>query len=402
MFKTSCAGRDYGSHNITKKRKEENKMKKKVLLASLLCSVSFCFSPVNVFAEDDSISQIENGDGVATFGDWYENEYVDDFGDSTGKIFCASICQGTFENTATSEEDLAVVVFYEPRKESLTFRLLEYENKKATYLDSDEIAFKYKIDKKTGECTPKSSAPNGDLELTGEDSKALIDALMKGSDVKIVIYIGSSKYNFSINGNGFSDAHDDAEKKIEEIGIAGVYYSTKEDGSDYFEITPETDTQGTILYYDEGISDTEEDTITVNYTYDTETHLLTFDSSEITDWNGIEELLLVDDYCVKIKDKVYEGTVPDGNAFDLELNWSSRKPDNQASGVLTFHKDLTWEYTSVAYDGSEGMKQHGAYLRNGSELYMITVDKVCYTSFIYEGKYYDGLFEWSHPVIYKR
>lgn len=53
---------------------------------------------------------------------------------------------------------------------------------------------------------------------------------MKGSDVKIVIYIGSSKYNFSINGNGFSDAHDDAEKKIEEIGIAGVYYSTKEDG----------------------------------------------------------------------------------------------------------------------------------------------------------------------------
>lgn len=103
----------------------------------------------------------------------------------------------------------------------------------------------------------KSSAPNGDLELTGEDSKALIDALMKGSDVKIVIYIGSSKYNFSINGNGFSDAHDDAEKKIEEIGIAGVYYSTKEDGSDYFEITPETDTQGTILYYDEGISDTE-------------------------------------------------------------------------------------------------------------------------------------------------
>ena len=61
------------------------------------------------------------------------------------------------------------------------------------------------------------------------------------------------------------------------------------------------------MYYDEGISDTEEDTITVNYTYDTETHLLTFDSSEITDWNGIEELLLVDDYCVKIKDMVYEG-----------------------------------------------------------------------------------------------
>ena len=111
---------------------------------------------------------------------------------------------------------------------------------------------------------------------------------------------------------------------------------------------------------------------------------------------------LIDDYCVKIKDNVYEGTVPDGNAFDLELNWSSRKPDNQASGVLTFHKDLTWEYTSIAYDGSEGMNQHGAYLRNGSELYMITVDKVCYTSFIYERKYYDGLFEWSHPVIYKR
>ena len=171
MFKTSCAGRDYGSHNITKKRKEENKMKKKVLLASLLCSVSFAFTG-KCFCRGWSISQIENGDGVATFGDWYENEYVDDFGDSTGKIFCASICQGTFENTATSEEDLAVVVFYEPRKESLTFRLLEYENKKATYLDSDEIAFKYKIDKKTGECTPKVQLQNGDLELTGEDSKA--------------------------------------------------------------------------------------------------------------------------------------------------------------------------------------------------------------------------------------
>ena len=152
---------------------------------------------------NDSISQIENGDGVATFGDWYENEYVDDFGDSTGKIFCASICQGTFENTATSEEDLAVVVFYEPRKESLTFRLLEYENKKATYLDSDEIAFKYKIDKKTGECTPKVQLQMVIWSLREKIQKALIDALMKGSDVKIVIYIGSSKYNFSINGNWF-------------------------------------------------------------------------------------------------------------------------------------------------------------------------------------------------------
>ena len=157
MFKTSCAGRDHGSHNITKKRKGEKQDEEKGFIISLLYSVSFCFSPVNVFAEDDSISQIENGDGVATFGDWYENEYVDDFGDSTGKIFCASICQGTFENTATSEEDLAVVVFYEPRKESLTFRLLEYENKKATYLDSDEIAFKYKIDKKQANAKKFSS-----------------------------------------------------------------------------------------------------------------------------------------------------------------------------------------------------------------------------------------------------
>ena len=157
----------------------------------------------------------------------------------------------------------------------MTFRLLEYENKKATYLDSDESHLNTKLIKKQAKCTPKSSAPMV-IWSYGRRFKALIDALMKGSDVKIVIYIGSSKYNFSINGNGFSDAHDDAEKKIEEIGIAGVYYSTKEDGSDYFEITPETDTQGTILYYDEGISDTEEDTITVNYTYDTETHLLTF------------------------------------------------------------------------------------------------------------------------------
>ena len=74
--------------------------------------------------------RLKMGDGVATFGDWYENEYVDDFGDSTGKIFCASICQGTFENTDTSEEDLAVVVFYEPRKESLTFRYLNMRTKK--------------------------------------------------------------------------------------------------------------------------------------------------------------------------------------------------------------------------------------------------------------------------------
>ena len=53
------------------------------------------------------------------------------------------------------------------------------------------------------------TAPNGDLylgALNDEDGNWFVDTLCGGNDIKCVIYIGSSKYNFTISSNGFSDA----------------------------------------------------------------------------------------------------------------------------------------------------------------------------------------------------
>lgn len=173
-------------------------------------------------AEDVSASEADETEEAS---DWEIDYYVDDFGDPTDTAYIRGIFTGTFSNTATSSSDLTVVVFYDPEDSVFSFRLLEYDRVKATYSASEEDAIEFKI--KTGETisegTLKGVAPNEDLYLAGGDdsntiiNRILLSMLIKnllkvGGDVRCIIEIGSSTYNFKMTGTGFGD-------RLTELGI---------------------------------------------------------------------------------------------------------------------------------------------------------------------------------------
>ena len=156
---------------------------------------------------------------------WVLDYYVDDFGDKTDTPYIKCVIEGDFSNTATMSSDLTVVVFYDFISEfPFSFRLTEYGDHKATYQSRDEITIKMKVD---GEYTSTTSfgivpdevrttelnglAPNGDLSFKQNDwtvGDLLHTLLAKDApNVRCIITIGNSKYNFTIPSAGFSDSY---------------------------------------------------------------------------------------------------------------------------------------------------------------------------------------------------
>ena len=156
---------------------------------------------------------------------WVLDYYVDEFGDKTDTPHIMCVIEGDFSNTATMSSDLTVVVFYDFKSEfPFSFRLLEYGDHKATYLSDDEITLKMKVD---GEVTTSGAfgltpdevrtadlyglVTNGDLVFTSEDFTVgdLLHTLLAkdAPDVRCIITIGDSKYNFTIPSAGFSDSY---------------------------------------------------------------------------------------------------------------------------------------------------------------------------------------------------
>ena len=160
-----------------------------ILVLCLLVPFGIC----GAFAEDGS--------------SWELTEFVDDFGDPTGEAYLRSIVSGTFSNTATSGEDMRVILGYDPNNAALTIRIVEYDDTlkvKATYTDGDSKTIKIKIDDEITEGTLTGTPPNGDLLLTGGVCLIKIyDAFLNGQDVRFIVETGNSKYSFSAAGKGF-------------------------------------------------------------------------------------------------------------------------------------------------------------------------------------------------------
>lgn len=173
-------------------------------------------------------------------GTWTLEQSVDDFGDKSGNPVIQSEVTGTFSNTATSESDLKVIAYIisddtgtivGEGKYVLAFRLFEYGDHVATYISSDDKIFKTKIGDTVNEYELSGSAPNGDLYVdvnttvselnTAEDidnyisgqnsnyGEAIAKQLVDGNDIKCVIKIGSSKYNFVLESGNIKDVFDE-------------------------------------------------------------------------------------------------------------------------------------------------------------------------------------------------
>ena len=144
----------------------------------------------------------------STTGSWEIDHYVDDFGDPTDSVYIRGVFTGVFSDTETAGSFLTAIVFFDPESAVFSFRLLELGNKKAAYSSDEEdaIGFKFKVSSDDiYEGTLTGIAPNEDLFLTGSDnlSTVLEVALQSNEEIRCVINIGSSKYNFTIDGIGF-------------------------------------------------------------------------------------------------------------------------------------------------------------------------------------------------------
>ncbi len=154
---------------------------------------------------------------ISVFADsgssWELTEFVDDFGDPTDEAYLRSIVSGTFSNTATTDEDMKVIIGYSPDDAVFMFRLVEYDDTlkvKATYTDGDSKTIKIKIGDEITEGTLIGTPPNGDLLLTGGSCLINIyNALVDGLDVRFIVEIAGSKYSFLADGKGFSENADE-------------------------------------------------------------------------------------------------------------------------------------------------------------------------------------------------
>ncbi len=208
-------------------------MKKGLLLVGIIVS-SALFSSISSAAQPD-----ENV--------WTLKQTVDEFGDATGETVFSYKVDGDFSNTATNSSSLKVVSAFYPDASAFGFNLFEYGNTLATYYDSSQLTFKFKINDAIYEFKMVGSAPNGmvflsddllkrndinaalndssvsveqrwksaqaleksDIPFEESGAKQLFHYLYNGNDLKCIIYIDNSKYDFSITANGFKELYDE-------------------------------------------------------------------------------------------------------------------------------------------------------------------------------------------------
>lgn len=169
-------------------------------------------------------------DTEGVYGMWIlQDSSVDEFGDKTNDdtlILKSLSSDGDFSNTATASSELNVAIFdWIPNVSGMKsvhliqLKLLEYNDKPATYYDSSEMTFKMKVNDKIEQYGITGKAPNGDLYIGLHDNggDVIHDYLYYGNDIRCIVTIDSSQYNFTIYSSGFADACDDAQVKLEAI-----------------------------------------------------------------------------------------------------------------------------------------------------------------------------------------
>jgi|GEM_PF-6840616 len=191
---------------------------------------------------------------------WIMSNAVDDFGDDTGIRQIVGSFAGDFSNTATGGSQLDVQVIYQllPNGDGVFgFRLFEYGNTKATFTTSqaNHITLRTRALGTDNTYALFGQAPNSDLmfaigNLTNQPilqnlDNAFLEWMNTGEEISCIIDIGSARYNFMIDTNGFLEEYNELQelyqaaldKKLAESYLAQgtITGSVYRDGS---ELTP--------------------------------------------------------------------------------------------------------------------------------------------------------------------
>lgn len=152
---------------------------------------------------------------------WETIQTTDEFGDVTEDSFTAlqTSIDGEFSNTATAGSEVTGDVRFARKPNSehylMQIALLEYGKSPITYYSSDSLTLKVKIGDTIYEYTLTGESPNGSLFLSNSEydysADTLFNVLYAGEDLRCILYIGSSQYNFVIESGNFAqicDAND--------------------------------------------------------------------------------------------------------------------------------------------------------------------------------------------------
>lgn len=163
------------------------------------------------------------------YGRWKSFLSTDDFGDVTDEsdIVIGTAILGDFSNTATASSNLIAEIFFRRNPSSehyiMEIALLEYADTPATYLSSDSITLKTKVDDTVLESSLIGMAPNGNLFVGLQSGDYYADAyfneLYTGLDIRCIITIGNSKYNFTIPSGNFQEICSDAGFGLAYVGM---------------------------------------------------------------------------------------------------------------------------------------------------------------------------------------
>ena len=189
---------------------------------AILCATLSLMIATAIPSYAESITQ-QNNDNTLQ-GGWTIATVVDEFGDiveDSDEIILKSFAEGDFSNTATAKSDLLVEV-YDTIFEGnhvFYFTLLEYGKTAAAYSTSSEITLKTKVDNTITAYTLKGNAPNGNIYLgiNNTDGNDIFNHLYAGYDVRCIIYIDNSQYNFTISSNGFNELCAEAQEKLDAV-----------------------------------------------------------------------------------------------------------------------------------------------------------------------------------------
>lgn len=143
---------------------------------------------------------------------WEKKYYVDEFDQPTDNYYICTVLDGTFSNSATTNDYMNAVLFIDDN--GLKIRLVEYGSKYVKGYRSDGELYIATVLMPSGEKVKMrcNLAYGSDrLKFKDKDNETLLEALKEEKDIKVRIdeYDGISSYLFTIPGaEGFGELYD--------------------------------------------------------------------------------------------------------------------------------------------------------------------------------------------------
>ncbi|MBP3773200.1 MAG: hypothetical protein J6I53_11010 [Treponema sp.] len=143
---------------------------------------------------------------------WEKMYYVDEFDQPTDDYYMCTTINGTFSNSATTDDALSVVLFMD--EDGLRIRLIEYGSNFVKGYHSDGTSYTATVLMPSGEKIKMScnlDYGSDRLKFNAKANEMLLEALREEKDIKIRIdeEDGISSYLFTIPGAaGFADFYD--------------------------------------------------------------------------------------------------------------------------------------------------------------------------------------------------